>query len=206
MSHALYYPVTRFGLACILSLIITFTLFFLMQSLIVKTGFVDETSDPVRIVNYVREPIVEAVKQRERVPRPEFKNQPPVPRLQPPVVNQGTQIAVNEGTPDPIIDLPKGPVFGQATESDLVTLFKPPPAYPRNALAKGIEGYVIVEYTVTAIGTTRDIRVIESDPQGVFEEASIAAASRFKYQPRVIAGSSTEVTGVRNLFTFVLNQ
>ena len=78
------------------------------------------------------------------------------------------------------------------------------PAYPMVALNRGIEGYCLVEYTVTAAGTTKDVVVIEAEPKGIFDKASIEAALRFKYRPRVVDGEPIEVRGVRNLFRYQL--
>jgi protein TonB len=51
----------------------------------------------------------------------------------------------------------------------------------------------------------RDVRVVEADPRSVFDKASIEAAEKFKYRPRVINGQPIEVHGVRNLFRFSLD-
>jgi len=74
------------------------------------------------------------------------------------------------------------------------------------AQSRGIEGYCLVEYTVTTTGATRDIEVIDADPPGIFNNVSIAAAKKFKYRPRVVNGEAIEVQGVRNLFKFELEK
>ena len=76
--------------------------------------------------------------------------------------------------------------------------------YPRRAQSRGIEGYVIVEFTVTKLGATKDIRVVESVPPGIFDKASVQAAAKFKYKPRVVDGQPIEVPGVQNKITFEL--
>ena len=52
----------------------------------------------------------------------------------------------------------------------------------------------------------RDIKVIEADPPGIFNKASIGAAKKFKYRPRVVNGEPIEVHGVRNLFRYQLER
>ena len=47
--------------------------------------------------------------------------------------------------------------------------------------------------------------MIDCQPPGVFEEASLRAALKFKYRPRVVDGLPVEVSGVRNQFVFELN-
>jgi periplasmic protein TonB len=40
----------------------------------------------------------------------------------------------------------------------------------------------------------------------VFESASVKAAEKFKYKPRVVDGEPIEVAGVQNKFTYELEQ
>ena len=40
----------------------------------------------------------------------------------------------------------------------------------------------------------------------LFEKASVDAALKFKYKPRVIDGQAVEVPGVRNKFTYELEK
>ncbi|MEC7960552.1 MAG: energy transducer TonB, partial [Pseudomonadota bacterium] len=41
-------------------------------------------------------------------------------------------------------------------------------------------------------------------PKGIFERASLKAALKFKYKPRVVDGQAIEVAGVQNKFTYEL--
>ena len=76
--------------------------------------------------------------------------------------------------------------------------------YPRRAAARGIEGYVLLEFTVTKTGAVRDPRVLESKPPGIFDRAAMNASLKFKYKPKVVNGEPIEVSGVRNRITFEL--
>ncbi len=78
--------------------------------------------------------------------------------------------------------------------------------YPRRALSRGIEGYVIVKFTVTRQGTTRDHVIVESKPKGIFDRAALQAATKFKYKPRVVDGQPIEVPGVLNKITFLIEE
>lgn len=95
---------------------------------------------------------------------------------------------------------------GTATETDYLPLVTVAPDYPAAAQAAGISGRCTVEFTVTAAGTTRDVRPVDCDPPGAFESAAVAAARQFKYRPRERAGQPVEVSGVRNEFLFSLKQ
>jgi TonB family protein len=76
------------------------------------------------------------------------------------------------------------------------------PEYPADAFLNGIEGYVILEFTVTRLGKVKDIKVIESGPEGVFDDAAVAAAYRSHYSPRYIKGKPVDTIGVRNKIVF----
>jgi len=71
---------------------------------------------------------------------------------------------------------------------DLEQVVRIEPTYPPGAFRNGVEGWVDVDFTVTAQGTTRDIRVVASDPRAVFDEAAIAAVAQWQYRPRVVNG------------------
>ena len=92
----------------------------------------------------------------------------------------------------------------QVTDGEYLPIVKVAPQYPRRAQSRGIEGYVILEYTVTKQGTVRDIQVIESKPSGTFDKAAIKSATRYKYKPRVVNGEPIEVPGVRTQISFEL--
>lgn len=85
---------------------------------------------------------------------------------------------------------------------EYVPIVKIAPLYPRKALEKGIEGYVLLEFTVSRLGNVADVVVLESDPPGVFEEAAIYAVKKYKYRPLVVDGNTMVVKGVRDLVTF----
>ena len=93
--------------------------------------------------------------------------------------------------------------FGLApSDGEYLPIVKVQPIYPRRALSRGIEGYVIVEFTVTKQGTTRDHFIVEGKPSGMFDRAAIQAAAKFKYKPRVVDGEPIEVPGVQNIIRF----
>jgi protein TonB len=73
-------------------------------------------------------------------------------------------------------------------QRDLEPVAMPEPAYPQGALRQRVEGWVEVEFTVTERGSTRDVQVVASDPQGVFDAAAVAAVAAWTYRPRVVQG------------------
>jgi protein TonB len=89
-------------------------------------------------------------------------------------------------------------------DGEYLPIVKVAPIYPRRAQTRGISGYCIVEYTVTTSWAIRDPVAVDCQPEGVFEQASVKAALKFKYKPRVVDGEPIEVAGVQNKFTYTL--
>lgn len=63
-----------------------------------------------------------------------------------------------------------------------------PPEYPARALSRGTEGWVDIEFTVAADGTTRDAVVRAAEPAEIFDRAALQAVGRWRYEPRTIDG------------------
>jgi TonB family protein len=78
-----------------------------------------------------------------------------------------------------------------------------PPEFPSKALSQRVSGAVTVEYTVDASGDTRDVRVIEATPPGVFDKAAVTAVKRWHYEPVIANGAPVEVP-VRTSIRFEL--
>lgn len=67
------------------------------------------------------------------------------------------------------------------------------PEYPPSALERGIGGWVDLEFTVTANGSTADVTVLGAEPAGVFEQAAIQAVRRWRYRPVERDGERVDV-------------
>lgn len=87
--------------------------------------------------------------------------------------------------------------------SDLVVLVRVPPTNPRAALSRGLEGYVDVLFTVTETGNVANPSVLSASPPDVFEDVTLAAVSRWRFQPEVRNGRPVAIP-CRNRFTFKL--
>ena len=68
-------------------------------------------------------------------------------------------------------------------ESQLQRTHFVPPVYPPDALARGLAGSVDLEFTVAPNGDVTDIAIRAAQPQGVFEQAAVAALSHSRYRP-----------------------
>lgn len=67
------------------------------------------------------------------------------------------------------------------------------PNVPEVAWENKISGWVLVEFRVTARGTTSDVRVLDANPRGVFEEKVVAAVSDWRYSVNFDASLSRRV-------------
>lgn len=90
-----------------------------------------------------------------------------------------------------------------ADANEYLPIVKVAPVYPPRAAARGLEGYVIVEYTINAEGSTENIIVAESSST-LFEDAAIQSAQKYKYRPRMVNGSPVAVDGVQTRIIFEL--
>ncbi|MCB1694414.1 MAG: energy transducer TonB, partial [Pseudomonadales bacterium] len=91
------------------------------------------------------------------------------------------------------------------TITDYLPVNKVQPRYPHSALAKNIQGYARVRFTVTAEGKTADFEIAGSWPPGVFDDAAIRAVKQFTYEPRRVDGVAVATPGVTNLITFLID-
>lgn len=78
---------------------------------------------------------------------------------------------------------------GQATSSgqDVVSAstlkrtYTVPPAWPESAA--GVEGWVLLRFTLLPNGTVADVEVKEAHPAGVFEASAVEALRQWTYEP-----------------------
>lgn len=92
------------------------------------------------------------------------------------------------------------------TDNQLVIAIGFPPEYPTRALMRGIEGYAIVGFSVSAAGSVVAPYILESEPNTVFDRSSLKAISKFKYKARMVNGRAVSTDGQRYMFTFKLDK
>lgn len=195
----------RYGIALGVGVAVTFGLLFIMQLLIAnQRGELGPRREPLTLdfVRVIREPVVEHIRHRPEEP-PEPQRPPETPTLSMDDFTPGIAVTVSPPNMSRGVDIGGGTRL--VGDGDYLPMAKVQPIYPPSAAERGIEGYVIVEFTVTRAGNTRDIEIVESS-HSVFHRSALEAASRFKYKPRVIDGVEVEVPGVRNRITFVLDR
>jgi len=191
------------GLA--LSIVTTFLLFFLMQSLIQSDKSALTEGVKGKLIDFVRVQDDVEVQTRTRKPTPPPPPEEPPPDAPTPDFDaNANSMGVDVSAVDVKVDVNVGGIGGFSSDGEYLPIVKVAPVYPRRAQTRGIEGYVLLEFFVTTAGAVRDPRVGESKPPGIFDNAAMQAALKFKYKPKVVNGEPVEVAGVRNLITFEL--
>ncbi|WP_339862004.1 energy transducer TonB [Paremcibacter congregatus] len=196
--------IARYSLATIFAILITFSLFWGMQYLIaLDSNAKKEKIEGQKVeIGEVRQ--AQEIEQKIRKPdKPEEADTPPeTPEMDMDTnidnVNTGIEIGMAPVTAE--VSVSGGGGFA-ASDGDYLPIVKVAPVYPRRAQERGLSGYVIVEFTVTKLGTVVDAKVVEST-NSVFDRNAIKAALKFKYKPKVVDGVPIDVAGVLHKITF----
>ena len=184
---------------------VAFGLFYIMQSLIDKE-YTQEDVKSRKIADIVTPDREIDVNTKEIKPEKVEDPEEPPPELQPLELDFDTDMDVANIAPNAGVSVEISSSGMASGDGEYLPIVKVAPIYPRRAQTRGITGYCIVEYVVTKSGSIRDPIPVDCQPSGVFERASVKAAEKFKYKPRVVDGEPIEVAGVQNKFTYELEQ
>jgi len=186
---------------------ISFALLWLMHALILGEAAGGATEVRGTVVDFIRlEQESETETKRRTLPKKAIDQNrpPPVPEIR-----AARALRPELGDPSanvvaiPAAELAAGPKAGAAlSDMDAVPLVRIAPEYPPRAAARGIGGWVLLEFTVTTAGATRDVRVVDADPAGTFDRVAVKAVERFKYRPKVVDGRPVEQHGVQLVLEF----
>lgn len=196
----------RLFIGALLAIPVAGGLFFIMQYLIASADPKIDDSKQRKLADiHMPEREIDTNVKEQKPDKVDDPEEPP-PDLDTPDVDMDMDVEVLNVAPQAQVDVSISS-SGMATgDGEYLPIVKVAPIYPRRAQTRGITGYCIVEYTVTASGAIRDPVAVDCDPAGVFESASLKASLKFKYKPRVVDGVAIEVAGVQNKFTYELEQ
>ena len=189
----------------LLAIPVAIGLFYIMQSL-VDRDFKQEDSKARKIADIVVPDKVIETNLKEVLPEKIQDPEEPPPDLEPIEFDSDVDMGVVNNAPTTGISLKLNSSGMSSGDGEYLPIVKVAPIYPRRAQTRGISGYCIVEYTVTKTGSIRDPIAVDCQPSGIFDRASVKAATKFKYKPRVVDGEPIEVAGVQNKFTYELEQ
>jgi protein TonB len=175
--------ITRLVIGLVTALAVTLSLFWLMQYLIETADRTLNDDGAGNLVDFVRVKRDEAIERRQLKPKkpppPDSPPpQPPTPQLD--NLNPDAQkVAISAVPVETDIEMTGGFSLGVG-EGDYLPIVKVAPIYPNRALTRGIEGFCVVQYTVTRQGTIKDPIVVESQcTSSLFHRASINADLKF---------------------------
>ena len=172
-----------------------------MHFLIESAERVEGIEKPRLILDYTRvkrDSVVETIKEPPRaLPEPAR-----TPSHAPPIDPSGktTPIGVTSTATAPSGSTMHAGHWG-ALDSALINIINAQPDYPIKASELGMEGYVIVSFDVTTIGTVENVSIVETSHK-IFNRAAIRAAERSRYKPKTVDGSPQATKGLQKLFTF----
>ena len=178
------------------SLFLTVSIFYLMQWLI-DVGDVELDNTSIKIADVTMpERELELLMDMERPQEDE-----PPPETMPPEFDMTPPAEVDSSAARPNLGF-KGKKAGVFADGSYVPIFQVPPVYPRRALERGIEGCVMLKFTVTKVGSTKDPMVEWAVPPGIFDIAAMRSALKYKYKPQIRDGEAIEVPNVRTVVIF----
>jgi len=194
----------RFTLALGAAGVVTFPVALMMQGLISTGGSVIEEKDFGKLVEFVHvdqdDELQTKSRQVKKPPTP--PKEPPKPEMAKPDIDM-TANAVDMGNMDMSDSLTvDSGLAGARGDGEYLPIVRIAPQYPRRAAQKGIEGFVDLEFTVTKLGTTKDVVVINAEPANIFDRAAIASVLKYKYKPKVEDGKPIDVPGVQIRVSF----
>lgn len=196
----------RLLLGALLAIPVAGGLFFIMQYLIATADPEIDDSKQRKLADiHMPEREIETQVEEQKPDKVEDPEEPP-PDLDTPDMDMDMDTEVVNTAPAQQVAIEISGSGMAATDGEYLPIVKVAPIYPRRAQTRGITGYCIVEYTVTKSGSIRDPQAVDCQPSGVFERASVKAAEKFKYKPRVVDGEAIEVAGVQNKFTYELEE
>jgi|SRR5215475_5365449 len=191
----------RFPMALVGALLITMALFAFLHMLISRRGDLGEATSVVKI-EFTRLRTESEIETRklEKVKQEKVEQAPPPPQIS----LQKSTMDVGEGGDIGAIQTlvqqqtqSMGNINSGGGDRDAVPLVRIDPDYPMQARQRGIEGWVVVEFTITTAGTVKDPVVVASEPGTVFDRAAINAVRKWKYNPKIQDGKAVERPGVK---------
>ena len=73
-------------------------------------------------------------------------------------------------------------------DSSPKAVYQSPATYPARARAKGIEGYVVFSLLIGITGEIEQVKIVESYPDGIFDDAATQSMQAWKFEPAQYQG------------------
>ncbi len=90
--------------------------------------------------------------------------------------------------------------------SDARPVVRVNPKYPTEAASKGIEGWVVLAFDISAIGEVINVKVVDSAPRRIFDKAAKKALRKWKYRAKSIDGKQVAQRNFTVQLDFTMSQ
>lgn len=200
----------RFAGPLLISLAIITVMFWILHALISHGKGAHLKDDNMQTIDFVRLNRAFELEVKVRTPpkipdKPEPAPAAPSQQMQAVAAPTPTALNMSNMSIENTTSVKAG--FGLSTgDGEYLPIVKVAPMYPPGAQARGQEGWVLLEFTVTESGAVTDATVVESQPPGVFDEAAKRAVLKFKYKPRVENGKPIAVQHIQHLISFKMDK
>jgi len=173
------------------SLLISITMFVLMQKMTsTQSDAIKKETKPVQLT-YLRDKQDMLIEKKKRI-----KPKEPIKKVEPKKLNIKTQLnqQLNKNVKVKPLDVTQNIDISSINslsgakinvgsnlfdENMLSALKRVNPRYPRRAKIRRQEGFVQLTFKIDSNGFVSDVRVVDSNPKGVFEDESIKAIKRW---------------------------
>ena len=161
------------------------------------------------------EPVVEPEVVKEETPEPPAEKEPEKPTVEPdkptivkpkpkpkkkkpPTQKSSRQQVRQDAISDNVANTSVAPKISNSQQysGNPTPISRNRPEYPRRALDMRLEGHVIVMFDVNSEGRVENIRIIEAQPNNIFNRSVITAMKTWKYKP--IAGKDIKMKIIFN--------
>lgn len=165
-------------------------------------------------VRLIREPQSEKQHYKTRLPeKPEPpKQKPPPPKFQQlqiskpvidsialPVPRLQSALNLNDALYLGGFHKNAAPQQGVQFDEEVVPLVRIAPLYPSRAARMGIEGWVKMAVLINSQGVVEQVKVLQAQPENVFNHAAIKAMKRWRFRPKIVAGKAVARTAVQQM-------
>lgn len=206
----------RIVVSTALGLLAALILFWVMDTLISGSNKLTRSADSAVRLDFIKidQDELENIKKRTPPPEPEPPEKPPPPPKM--TVDDSDRPAQDM----PQMEMPRislgltsgsGPYLGRwsagdpGAEGDVIPIVRIEPQFPREALLKGIDGWVEIEFTIEPDGSVSDPKVVDSQPPRIFDRNALRAIYKWKFKPRVVDGRPV-ARRARQRMDFIINQ
>lgn len=184
-----------------LALVTTMVLFLVMKIMITGQDYEIEEAGPKITIDMTRLERDEDVNTKDRGPKKPTRQQPEEPPP-PPQLDSIDKPDLDDANTMDTSFMYSGGGANIPVDGDALAIVRVPPRYPNRALSRGIEGWVLLEFTINAVGQAVDIFVVEADPPTMFNRSATNAVRKWKYRPKTDNGRAVPRPGVQQLITY----